>query len=84
MLFWRNSGTALTIHPDMGHCMHGKNGLCIKAGVQCYQDGLYVQKPNMPLSEFQRLARECKGKTFQFALGGRGDVDQHKNFKEIY
>ena len=67
----------------MGHCTHGKNGLCVKAGVQCYQDGLHVQEPNMSLSEFQRLAKECKGKTFQFALGGRGDVDQHENFKEI-
>lgn len=67
----------------MGHCMHGKNELCVKAGVQCYQDGLHVQNPNMPLSEFQRLAAECKGKTFPFALGGRGDVDQHENFKEI-
>lgn len=67
----------------MGHCTHGKRGLCVEAGVQCYQDGLHIQKPNMPLNEFRRLAKECKGKTFQFALGGRGDVDQHENFQEI-
>ena len=24
-----------------------------------------------------------KEKQFQFALGGRGDVDQHENFEEI-
>ena len=23
----------------MGHCIHGKKGLCIKAGIQCYQSG---------------------------------------------
>lgn len=21
----------------MGHCVHGKTGLCVKSGVQCYQ-----------------------------------------------
>lgn len=26
----------------MAHCTHGKNGLYVKAGVQCYQDGLHV------------------------------------------
>ena len=24
----------------MGHCIHGRTGLCIKAGVECYQNGL--------------------------------------------
>ena len=24
----------------MGHCVHGVSGLCIKSGVQCYQNGL--------------------------------------------
>lgn len=23
----------------MGHCKHGESGLCLKAGVQCYQSG---------------------------------------------
>ena len=31
----------------MGHCIHGKTGLCAKAGIQCYQSGLFVEKPNM-------------------------------------
>lgn len=26
---------------------------------------------------------ECKDKVYQFALGGRGDVDQHENFEDI-
>ena len=31
----------------MGHCEHGRSGLCMKAGIKCYQDGLHVNKPNM-------------------------------------
>ena len=67
----------------MGHCTHGANGLCIKSGVQCYQNGLHTKHPNMSLEDFKRIVDECKGKCFQFALGGRGDVDQHENFAEL-
>lgn len=67
----------------MGHCVHGSSGLCIKSGVQCYQNGLGTKVPNMSLENFKRIVDECKGKTFQLALGGRGDVDQHENFEEI-
>ncbi len=67
----------------MGHCVHGASGLCIKSGVQCYQNGLKTKAPNMTLDNFKRIVDECKGKTFQLALGGRGDVDQHENFEEI-
>lgn len=67
----------------MGHCVHGASGLCFQSGVQCYQNGLKTKEPNMNLSDFKRIVDECKGKTFQFALGGRGDVDQHENFAEI-
>lgn len=67
----------------MGHCVHGSSGLCIKSGVQCYQNGLKTKHPNMTLANFKRIVDECKGKTFQLALGGRGDVDQHENFAEI-
>lgn len=67
----------------MGHCVHGANGLCVKSGVQCYQNGLKTKEPNMTLENFKRIVDECKGKTFQLALGGRGDVDQHENFAEI-
>lgn len=67
----------------MGHCVHGSSGLCIKSGVQCYQNGLKTKVPNMTLDNFKRIVDECKGKTFQLALGGRGDVDQHENFAEI-
>lgn len=67
----------------MGWCSHGKNGLCIKSGVQCYQNGLGKQEANMSLENFKRIAEECKGKVYQFALGGRGDVDQHEHFEEL-
>lgn len=67
----------------MGHCVHGASGLCLKSGVQCYQNGLKTHHPNMTIENFKRIVDECKGKTFQLALGGRGDVDQHENFAEI-
>ena len=67
----------------MGHCVHGASGLCLKSGVQCYQNGLKTHHPNMTIENFKRIVDECKGKTFQLALGGRGDVDQHENFSEI-
>lgn len=67
----------------MGHCIHGKTGLCAKAGIGCYQSGLLVQKPNMSLEDFKTIAEQSKGKCNQFALGGRGDPDQHEHFEEI-
>ena len=67
----------------MGHCEHGKSGLCAKAGVQCYQSGLYKHEPNMTLEDFASIVNQCRGKVNQFALGGRGDPDQHENFEEI-
>ena len=67
----------------MGHCVHGMSGLCLKSGVQCYQNGLKTKVPNMTLDNFKRIVDECRGKTFQLALGGRGDVDQHEDFEEI-
>ncbi len=67
----------------MGHCVHGSTGLCLKSGVQCYQNGPNVSEDNMELSDFRGIIDECKGKTFQIALGGRGDPDQHENFEDI-
>ncbi|MBO5934255.1 MAG: hypothetical protein J6Q94_02065 [Clostridia bacterium] len=42
----------------MGHCIHGKTGLCVKAGIGCYQSGLTVEKPNMAVEDFRRIAEE--------------------------
>lgn len=49
----------------MGHCIHGASGLCMKSGVQCYQNGLKTNEPNMSLENFKRIVDEIKGKTFQ-------------------
>ena len=67
----------------MGNCTHGKTGLCLKSGVECYQSGKYINNENMSLDNFKRIADECRGKCYQFALGGRGDPDQHENFADI-
>ncbi len=67
----------------MGHCIHGKTGLCSKAGIGCYQSGMLVEKPNMSVEDFRSIAEQSKGKCNQFALGGRGDPDQHEHFEEI-
>lgn len=67
----------------MGHCAHGSSGLCLRSGVECYQDGRNVRLPNMSLSDFESIARQCRGRTYQFALGGRGDPNQHEAFAQI-
>ena len=67
----------------MGHCIHGKTGLCAKAGIGCYQSGMLVQEPNMSLEDFKSIAEQSRHKCNQFALGGRGDPDQHEHFEDI-
>ena len=67
----------------MGHCTHGKTGLCVKAGIGCYQSGLLIEKPNMRYEDFESIVEQCRGKVNQFALGGRGDPDQHEDFEKI-
>lgn len=67
----------------MGHCTHGKSGLCLAAGVQCYQNGPIFEEENMSVADFEWIARQCAHRTFQFALGGRGDPDQHEYFEEM-
>lgn len=67
----------------MGHCIHGKTGLCAKAGIGCYQSGLLIEQPNMTVEDFKWIAEQCNGRCNQFALGGRGDPDQHEHFEEI-
>lgn len=67
----------------MGHCIHGKTGLCAKAGIGCYQSGLLVEQPNMDVEDFRWIAEQSRGRCNQFALGGRGDPDQHEQFEEI-
>lgn len=67
----------------MGHCTHGISGLCEASGIGCYQNGKNIIEPNMHLEDFTKIALECKDLVHQFALGGRGDPDEHENFEEI-
>lgn len=67
----------------MGHCIHGRTGLCAKAGIGCYQSGLLLEKSNMSVEDLRWIAEQSSGKCNQFALGGRGDPDQHEHFEEI-
>lgn len=67
----------------MGHCIHGKTGLCVRAGIGCYQSGLTVEQPNMTVENFRWIAEQCRGRCNQLALGGRGDPDQHEHFEEL-
>lgn len=67
----------------MGHCVHGKSGLCKKGGVECYQNGLFVSKSNMSFDNFKKIIDESSGKTFQVALGGRGDPNKHEEFEKF-
>lgn len=68
----------------MGHCVHGKSGLCAKSGIQCYQSGQTMEAPNMTLENYARLVSEVEEKgCFQVALGGRGDPDMHEHFEDI-
>jgi radical SAM protein with 4Fe4S-binding SPASM domain len=68
----------------MGHCIHGKTGLCIKSGIQCYQNGLTSYSPNMSLENYKKIIDEGKEKGLQqVALGGCGDPDMHEHFEDI-
>lgn len=67
----------------MGHCLHGQSGLCVEAGIGCYQSGLTINEPNMKLEDFILITEQCRGRVNQFALGGRGDPDQHEHFEKI-
>ena len=67
----------------MGHCLHGKSGLCQLAGIGCYQSGPVVEQSNMSLENFRWICEQCRGRTNQLALGGRGDPDCHEHFGEL-
>ena len=67
----------------MGHCIHGETGLCVKAGIECYQSGLRIKRPNMSLENFEKIASESEGLIDQIALGGRGDPDCHEEFEGL-
>lgn len=51
--------------------------------VDCYQKAGYRTGANMSITDFKSIVDQCKGKVFQFALGGAGDVDTHDEFEEL-
>lgn len=67
----------------MNFCIHGKNGLCKKAGIQCYQNGSNRVGPNMSLENYKSIVDQSKDRVLQIALGGAGDPNKHENFKDI-
>jgi len=73
--FMRNYPSLLDIG-IMGHCKNAKH-----CTVGCYQGKL--AKPNMSLNTFKGIIDQCKGKTFEVALGGFGSPNEHEDFVEI-
>lgn len=67
----------------MGHCIHGKSGLCLASGVQCYQSGLTRNEPNMSIDDYESILQQSAGKVQQIAVGGRGDPNKHEQFGDI-
>lgn len=65
----------------MGHC--NQKSICAKAGIDCYQKGNLRNSPHMSIDDFESIARQASGKTFQIALGGAGDPNKHPEFKKI-
>ena len=65
----------------MGHCENGV--YCKKAGIDCYQKGNSVFNPHMSAKQFENIAKQASGKTFQIALGGAGDPNKHPEFEQI-
>jgi len=63
----------------------GVMGKCVCAGrcnVDCYQKASNIGN-NMSLEDFTWIIEQSKGLLYEVALGGKGDVDTHENFKEI-
>lgn len=54
-----------------------------KCQVDCYQKACDRTGKNMSTENFKKIIEQSKGKLFQCALGGAGDVDTHENFEEI-
>jgi len=64
-----------------GSCKNGKLGICLKSGVQCYQSGNTISKPDMTIDDYKSIIDQVKGAVFQVALGGRGDPNLCEHFQ---
>lgn len=51
--------------------------------IDCYQKACDRTGKDMSVENFRKIIEQSKGKLFQCALGGAGDVDTHENFEEI-
>lgn len=67
----------------MGHCAHGLSGKCAQSGVQCYQEGGHKVQTHLTFDQFKSIIDQAQGRTFQVALGGRGDPDMHPDILKI-
>ena len=65
----------------MGHC--NQKEICAVAGIDCYQNGNQRNSPHMSVNDFESIARQASGKTFQIAIGGAGDPNKHPEFNRI-
>lgn len=63
----------------MGHCQNRLT--CKNSGIHCYQG--YEEEKNMLFDDFKSIIDQSKGKTFQVALGGRGDPNKHECFEKM-
>lgn len=64
----------------MGKC-HVNQKFCKSFGVDCYQANNIYE--DMNFEDYKKIINQCKYKTFQIALGGRGDPNKHKDFEKI-
>lgn len=74
-----NEDPFMTDLPTMLDC--GIMGHCKNNCEFCYQGDKYQE--NMKLEDFKQIIDELKYHTNQVALGGRGNPEDHKDFKEI-
>ena len=65
----------------MGRC-HVNQIYCKKFGVDCYQaNNVY---DDMSYEDYKMIINQCKNRTFQVALGGRGDPNKHKTLRRYW
>ena len=65
----------------MAKC-HVENKYCAEFGVDCYQK-VSANNKDMGINDFKMIIEQCKNKSLQVALGGKGDPNKHENFDEI-
>lgn len=67
----------------MGHCTSGQNGICKRAGIDCYQMGPLRNDLHMSFKDYSKIIKQSFHKVFQIALGGAGDPNKHPDFIKI-